>query len=97
MTVSVPHNASEPDIDAAVLDAAGNHAYSEKEAHYEMEGASSSELKDEVPAVGPGEQQQRTVTLAFRRVVADGQHQLQRVFGQRDFLPGQFAPARSHW
>jgi hypothetical protein len=61
-----------PDIDAAVLDAAGNHAYSEKEAHYEMEGASSSELKDEVPEVGPGEQQQRTVTLAFSRVVADG-------------------------
>lgn len=51
VTVSVPNDAAEPDIETAVLDAAGNHSYSEKEAHYEMEGGSGPELKDEVPAV----------------------------------------------
>ena len=51
VTVEVPSDAAEPDIEAAVLDAAGNHTYSEKEAHYEMEDGSGPELKDGVPAV----------------------------------------------
>lgn len=51
VTVSVPSDATEADIESAVLDAAGNYSYSEKEAHYEMEGGSGPELKDQVPAV----------------------------------------------
>lgn len=51
VTVSVPSDATEADIESAVLDAAGSYSYSEKEAHYEMEGGTGPELKDQVPAV----------------------------------------------
>lgn len=51
VTVEVPSDASEADIEAAVLDAAGNCSFSEKEAHYEMEGGSGPELNDQEPAV----------------------------------------------
>lgn len=39
VTVQVPAAATEADIQSAVLDEAGNYSYSEKDAHYELEGA----------------------------------------------------------
>lgn len=39
VTVKVPVDASEEDIEMAVLDAAGNYSYSEKDAEYQVEGS----------------------------------------------------------
>jgi hypothetical protein len=42
VTVQVPAAATEADIESAVLDEAGNYSYSEKDAQYELEGATEA-------------------------------------------------------